>query len=659
MFSNLKISYKLNFYISLLLFSAMSITAGITYYVGKQELSNKLEEKLHVVNHLKIERIRSLFSEVDELIGELHNDKDFYTDLERLSIICDIDSLAIEKHHILKKIRSNIEYRDEPSIIRNVKILSLEGKELVNEKHLPPTTYERKISSPTSDFFSKAHNHISYTPVHYENSIDEYVLYSLAPLHDSTNRRVVAIFSIQLHMAPIYNAISDTTGLGNTGETILSTLINRKIHIISPLRTDHKRFLDREFDAASNFAIPAVKSLEKNDGFISKVPDYNSVIVDVAWNHIPELGWGIYSKINHHESFRSIFSLKRQLIIIAITLIVISVFFVFLLTKELLNPIEKIKLNMTKLADGDFPETIFYKNKDELYDTIVSMNHLVKRLKTSTDLALAIGNGDLQKTFNFDKNNDVLSRSLLSMRDSLLLLDEDNSKRKWSAEGITLHADVMRNSSESFEKLSQTIISTLTEYVGAQHGGIYIQYDDFVASLKTENDSNEVYYELVSSYAYDTTDHKTRFKPGQGLVGQCALEKNVIQVKDAELDFSKISSGLGEVISGSMLLVPLVVNEETLGVIELTSFADFKPHVEDFVLKIGENIASSILAAKSSDKTNKLLRQSQAIIKELKLKQKELIEHQSELHMKEQEHIMENDELKAQIEELKRELRSQ
>jgi len=101
----------------------------------------------------------------------------------------------------------------------------------------------------------------------------------------------------------------------------------------------------------------------------------------------------------------------------------------------------------------------------------------------------------------------------------------------------------------------------------------------------------------------------------------------------------------------------LVVGEETLGVIELTSYAVIKPHVVDFVVKIGENIASSILAAKSSDKTNKLLRQSQGIIKELKVKQRELIEHQQELNIKEQEHIIINDELRLQIEELKNELR--
>ncbi len=655
MFNNFKISHKLNLYISLLLIVAMSATAGLTYYVGKKELFEKLEEKLHVVNHLKMERVRSLFTEVDDLILSIHNDKEIKGNLKKLIIQYDIDSLIHERKRLIKEIVDNIVYRDEPSIIHNLKIISLDGEILLSEKKIETTAYEKKIYQPTNDFFSKAHNHSTKTPVYYEESVDEYVLYNLAPLH--VNHRVVAIIAIQLYMDPIYSAISDTTGLGYTGETILTVYDQEHVKFISPLRTDNNDFLNKKVYVSSEYAIPAIKSLSEKDGFISRVTDYNSIAVDAAWNYLPELQWGIYSKINHKESFKSIFLLRRQLIIIASVLIILSIFFVLFLTRRLLNPIDDIKNNMTKLADGDFPDFIYYKNKDELLDTVTSMNFLVKRLKTSTDLALAIGEGRLHETFEFDKSNDVLSRSLLSMRDNLLLIEDDTAKRKWVTEGITLQSEVIRSTSGDFESLAQTIISTLTEYIGAQHGGLYIQKDDFIESLKSETNKDEFYYELIASYAYTAQNEVLRFKPGQGLVGQCALEKRIIHLDDVDLEFSTITSGLGETSKGSMILVPLVVNQETLGIIELTSYREIKPHVIDFVTKVGENIASSILAAKSSDQTTKLLHQSQAIIKELKTKKKALIDHQNELHLKEHSLMMDNEELRNQIEELKRELR--
>ena len=656
MFNNFKISHKLNLYISLLLIVAMSVTAGLTYYVGKRELFEKLEEKLHVVNHLKMERVRSLFSEVDDLIESIHNDKVVIENLNKLIIQHDVDSLTNERKRLIKEIVNNIVYRDEPSIIHNLKIISLDGEILLSEKNIPLTSFEKKTYQPSNEFFSKAHNHKAKTPVHYEESVDEYVLYNLSPLH--VRNRVVAIISIQLYMEPIYSAINDTTGLGQTGETILTVYEKEHVKFISPLRTDNNDFLNKKVYVSSKYAIPAIKSLSEEDGFVSRVTDYNSISVDAAWNFLPELQWGIYSKIDHRESFKSIFLLRKQLIIIAISLIIISIFFVVFLTKRLLSPVDEIKKNMTKLADGDFPDFIYYKNKDELFDTIKSMNFLVKRLKTSTQLALAIGGGKLNETFNFDKSNDVLSRSLLAMRDNLLLVKEETERRQWVTEGIALQSEVIRSNSSDFEDLAQTVISTLTEYIGAQHGGLYVQRDDFIESLKSEKHKDEVFYELVASYAYQQDKNTPlRFKPGQGLVGQCALGKQIMHLENIDLDFSIISSSLGEVKKGTMVLVPLIINEKTLGIIELTTFNDFKPHVIDFIVKIGENIASSILAGKSNYQTSKLLLQSQGVIKELKLKKKELINHQNDLYLKEHSLVRDNEDLKKQIEELKRELR--
>jgi hypothetical protein len=149
-----------------------------------------------------------------------------------------------------------------------------------------------------------------------------------------------------------------------------------------------------------------------------------------------------------------------------------------------------------------------------------------------------------------------------------------------------------------------------------------------------------------------------KFKLGQGLVGQCALSQEVVQVNDFDLVFSKIQSGLGESKKGSVLLVPLMVNEETLGVIEVTSFKVLKDYQVDFVKKVGENIASSMLAAKSAENTERLLKQSKLVVQNLKSKQKELIERQRVQKIKEGELKEDNKILLSQIEELKRELRA-
>lgn len=657
MIKHLKISQKLNLYISSLVISSMLITTGITYTVGKKEIEDNLKEKLHVVNHLKIERINNLFNEVDLLIKDLHDDGIVETYVDSLVNGHQHDSLRKLIPNATREVKENLTYRNEPSIINNVKIINLDGEIIFTEtqKDYYDKKAESKFINPMSSHFQKAFNHTIYSGVYYDEYQDDFFMLCLSPLHHKGHTQ--ALLLIEMQMKNIYNAISDTTGLGFTGETILCEFKNNKIHFISPLKYDTKNFLERDLEVTSPFASAAINSVLSKEGFISKAKDYNKIKVDAAWNYLPKLNWGIYSKINHEESFQSIYKLRRQLIIIAISLVLVCIFLAYLLTKEILKPINKIRVNMTKLAEGDFPETIFYSRKDEISSTINSMNQLVKRLKKSTELAQAIGSGRLNQQIEFDKSNDVLSRSLIEMKENLQKLDSKNQQQNWSNKGLTNISEIIRESSDNFETLSTSIINSLVNYVGAQFGAIYIRKSDFTASLKTKEHSEEYFYELVASYAlFDNENSKTRFKPGQGLIGQSALEKKNIRINDIELEHKRITSGLGETKRGNILIVPLIINEEALGVIEIVSFTPIEDYIENFVIKIGENIASSILASQARDKKNQSLRQSELIIKELKTKQIELVQNQHEQHLKEQNLILENEQLKNQVEELKREL---
>lgn len=635
----------------------MLITTGIAYYVGKKEIESSLEEKLHVVNHLKIERIDNLFSEVDILVDELHDDGIVETYIDSLLICSKQDSLKKNIKQIKKRILENISYRNEPSIIKNVKVVTLDGKVLFEEKKskLTQSKSEKNFLNPQSKHFPKAFNHSIYSSVVYNEYSDEFFMYSLSPLHYHGNTQ--ALLLVQLHMEQIYNAISDTTGLGHTGETILCEFKNDLIHFISPLKYDSKNFLERDINKESGFGTAAIRSITDKEGFISKTRDYNKIKVDAAWNYYPKLNWGIYSKINHEESFRSIYRLKKQLILIAISLVFASIFLAYLLTREILKPIGKIKKSMIKLANGEFPDKIYYQKNDELSSTITNMNKLVKRLKKSTELAQDIGSRKFNSNLTFEKTNDVLSRALFDMRENLQKIEEKNKKQKWENQGLTQIAEIIRTSSDNFENLSSKIISHITRYIEGVYGAIYIRKTSFTESLKQDDPKENYYYELVSGYANSrSTEDKKSFRPGQGLIGESAVQKKIINVKNIDLEFSKISSGLGESQHGSILIVPLVINEETLGVIEIATFTEINEHQEKFIKKIGENIASSILATQARDKKNHSLKQSELIIKELKAKQTDLIKIKKEQNLKELNLVLEIEELKNQIEELKREL---
>ena len=88
---------------------------------------------------------------------------------------------------------------------------------------------------------------------------------------------------------------------------------------------------------------------------------------------------------------------------------------------------------------------------------------------------------------------------------------------------------------------------------------------------------------------------------------------------------------MGSSSANHLLIVPLRINNEVLGILELASFNEFEEYKIQFIEKLGESIASSILSVKSAEKTQELLKESQSITQELRQKEEELRENQSRM----------------------------
>ena len=101
--------------------------------------------------------------------------------------------------------------------------------------------------------------------------------------------------------------------------------------------------------------------------------------------------------------------------------------------------------------------------------------------------------------------------------------------------------------------------------------------------------------ELVASYAYDRKKHLEKtIMPGEGLIGRCIQEGDTIFLTDIPKDYIRIKSGLGQDDPKSLLIVPLKLNENVIGVIEVASLEIFKNFQIEFIERIGNSMASSI-----------------------------------------------------------------
>jgi len=617
----------------------MSLIGYLTFTASKTELLQHISEKLQLINDLKKEKIDDYFAKIKTSFEFLESSKELHISLEELvqrsekGIISLTQSDSIHK----KLLYENLWTIKESYGFNRITLLNLNGKVIYTTNEVPHLkNFDNELFTNENSTFINARSSIVFSDIYqplYRS--DEFYIMALAPLKNKSNK-TVAIIAAESSVKPIYNILTDSTGLGKTGESYITMKKKNKILFLSPLKFQPNSILNFEIKVGEPYSVPAQKStMGHGHGFATEILDYDKNLVDAAWSYIPELNWGIVTKIEHEDSFKSIIFLRVLITFLCCSIIFFAIVFIAIFVKKFLQPFLDIRDNMILLSYGYFPEKVVYENDDEIKETTDAMNNLVERLIHSTEFAQKIGKGDLNAHFDYEKGEDVLSKALLSMRDSLALIEIENEKRKWTTEGIALHAEIIRKNNESLEKTCHAFLASLVHYIGAQQGGIYT-INRITDSTTNSFERKSSVFELTASFAYDLSEVRkilTNYQLGQGLIGQCALEKEIIYIKNHPTDFSHVSSGLGNADAMFVVFAPLMVNQEVLGVIEIASFEELESHKINFIEKVSEGIASAILSAKTSEHTIILLEESQKITEILKKKEFELVDQQTKLQL--------------------------
>jgi PAS domain S-box-containing protein len=121
------------------------------------------------------------------------------------------------------------------------------------------------------------------------------------------------------------------------------------------------------------------------------------------------------------------------------------------------------------------------------------------------------------------------------------------------------------------------------------------------------------------------------------MIGQCVLEKSSVHLTNLPGDYLKITSGLGEALPRNLLIVPLLLNQEVFGVIELASFRMFEPHQRMFIEKLAESIASTVSNVRINEQTRSLLHETQQQAEQVRSQEEEMRQSMEELSATQEE----------------------
>jgi len=299
---------------------------------------------------------------------------------------------------------------------------------------------------------------------------------------------------------------------------------------------------------------------------------------------------------------------------------------------------KKLTNVLESLARGEGSSSMKLKEqgKDELANMARSINLLIDDYTQKTRFSSEIQKGHLDTELHEIEEGDRLGQSLIGLRDKLLQAknereerEKEEKKRRWANEGIAQFADLLRRNHDKLEDLSYSIISSLVQYLDANQGGIF---------LLNDNDPEDTFFELKAAYAFDRKKYlEKQIRWGEGLVGNVALERKHVYMSDLPQDYINITSGLGGANPDSLLIMPLQTDEEVVGVLEIASFKKLEQYHIDFVQKVAESIASTIISMKTSIKTNELLEKSQQQAEEMKSQEEEMRQNMEEMQATQEE----------------------
>ncbi len=341
--------------------------------------------------------------------------------------------------------------------------------------------------------------------------------------------------------------------------------------------------------------------------------------------------WTVGFVIPHKELTKSFYSIFLSVLGISILAITLLSFLFWRAIDDIISRLFKMRDVLEDLSKGRIDlQNKLMENTSELGKMAVSVNALLEGLNEKAKFSEEIGQGHLDVPFELKHEGDILGKSLLDMQTSLKKNEEAARQRRWASEGLTKFADLTQLGGENIQEYCATIASELVKYVDAAQAGVFL--------LNDEEEGEEVYLELSGSYAYDRRKYnQKKIYLKEGLVGQCVLEKAPVYLLDIPQDYLNITSGLGKSNPSCLLIVPLMVNEEVFGAIEIASFHSFEQYRIDFMEKLAENVAASISSVKITQKTKLLLVQSREQAEELRAQEEEMRQNMEELQATQEE----------------------
>jgi methyl-accepting chemotaxis protein len=266
----------------------------------------------------------------------------------------------------------------------------------------------------------------------------------------------------------------------------------------------------------------------------------------------------------------------------------------------------------------------------------LKMEDQLQMVDVNISFADSISQGNLKSEYG-SASPDRLGSSLLHMRESLIKSSLREEQEKFAAVGLAKVGEILRQHADNLNNLCDQVTEEIVKYLKANQGFMFV---------KELNDTGSEHLRLMAARAWERKKFLQKtVEIGDGLVGQCAIEKQTIYITKIPNNYVTITSGLGAANPRCILIIPLKAEDEIVGVIELASFREYEPFEITFLEKVGESIASTILTTKNNQRNKELLEKSNLQAEQMRAQEEEMRQNMEEMQATQEEMGRKNSEI--------------
>ncbi|MDX2248484.1 MAG: response regulator [Bacteroidia bacterium] len=257
-------------------------------------------------------------------------------------------------------------------------------------------------------------------------------------------------------------------------------------------------------------------------------------------------------------------------------------------------------------------------------------------LKQNLALAEAIKNGD--SNYLYSGGDDPLSQALTNVREHLVASRLREDQERYISQGVASISGLLSELSKAeTTEMAQKLLAAIAKYIDANQATFF---------LKETTGNSDVYLKMIAGYAFrERKSFINQVRPGEGLVGQAALERNPIIIRNIPEDYFSIGSSLGHSAPRHVIAWPMILDQELIGVMEFATFGELKQIQQEFLQEVSPRIASALTIAEAQRKTQALLEASEKLKSELQGSNQQLEAQTLELEEQKRELVVQNDKI--------------